>query len=253
MSLNIGNPSIDRAKAQVKWIEEREEDIFILTETKNSEGCNYIENYFFQYEYNFFSLNPGQKYNVYFPKSKTNDLGVMVVSKFPIKNMFSLFDLENRFHTRIVDVDIEYHNKDVHIIGLYVPSRDRTDEKVQRKKMFLIEVAKHINMLKKSSCVICGDLNILEKNHIPHYSTFFDWEYAFYDYFSKQNFLDAYRYCFPQNNEYSWVGRTNDGYRYDHCFVSNDILPNIKKCFYVHETRNDSLTDHSAIVLHLEF
>lgn len=157
-----------------------------------------------------------------------------------------------RIWTSSKAIDIEYNYKDIHIIGLYVPSRDRSDEKIERKKMFLVETAKHINKLKKMPCIICGDLNILEKDHIPHYSTFFDWEYAFYDYFNKQSYTDAFRYCYPQKNDYSWVGRTNDGYRYDHCFVTKDIKSNIKDCFYVHETRSRSLTDHSAIVVHLE-
>ena len=39
MTMNIGNPSIQRAQKQIEWIQNRTEDIFILTETKNSAGC----------------------------------------------------------------------------------------------------------------------------------------------------------------------------------------------------------------------
>lgn len=46
LSLNIGNPSLDRARKQCEWLDKRPEDVFILTETKNSQGCSYIEDFF---------------------------------------------------------------------------------------------------------------------------------------------------------------------------------------------------------------
>lgn len=252
MSLNIGNPSIDRAKKQVNWIESREEDVFVLTETKNSEGCNYIESYFSQHGYTLFTFNSNISYNVSFPKSQTRDLGVMIISRLPIKKTYSFFDEKNIYHARLLEVDIEYDKRSIHIMGVYVPSRDRSDAKINRKKTFLLETMKRVSTLKDSPCIICGDFNILEKNHIPHYNTFFDWEYDFYHDFNKYYFIDAFRHCHPDMNEYSWVGRTNDGYRYDHCFISKNYGKNIKDCFYVHESRKLSLTDHSAIVLDLE-
>ena len=42
LSLNIGNPSLERAKKQCRWLEKREEDVFVLTETKVSQGCAWI-------------------------------------------------------------------------------------------------------------------------------------------------------------------------------------------------------------------
>ena len=68
LTINIGNPSLDRARNQVKWLEQRFEDIFVLTETKESEGCKYIANYFdkpnnidlfsfFKFFYSFFTFS----------------------------------------------------------------------------------------------------------------------------------------------------------------------------------------------------
>ena len=65
-------------------------------------------------------------------------------------------------------------------------------------------------------------------------------------------FIDVYRYCYPQKNEYSWVGRTGDGYRYDYCFVSESLSNRIIDCRFIHETRNNKLTDHSALVVEIE-
>ena len=46
MTLNIGNPSLQRVQKQIDWLETRDEDVFVLTETKLSQGCLYLEEYF---------------------------------------------------------------------------------------------------------------------------------------------------------------------------------------------------------------
>jgi len=43
---NISNPSLERAGQQAQWLRKRPEDIFVLTETKKSEGCLFLERYF---------------------------------------------------------------------------------------------------------------------------------------------------------------------------------------------------------------
>ena len=122
-------------------------------------------------------------------------------------------------------------------------------------KQFVID---YLNYLKRISSeheipyVICGDLNVLEEGHIPHYRNFLKWEYDFYDRFRHFGYTDAFRLLHPTENEYSWVGRTNDGYRYDHCFVSNEISKCVVECRYVHETRKIPITDHSALTMTLD-
>ncbi len=253
LTLNIGNPSLERAIKQIKWLEQREESVFVLTETKNSEGCEYIEKYFKEYGYNLFTMNSEIKYDVYYPKSETGDLGVMIISKLPINNAYSIFNQSSLYYTRFAGCDVMSAGQLFRIIGLYVPSRDRSTEKVERKKQFCVDVANHIKKLNLSNVVICGDLNVLERSHEPKYSTFFKWEYSFYDFFEKNGYTDAFRYLCPNVNEYSWVGRTNDGYRYDHIFVSRELVSNIINCQYLHETRKDKLTDHSGMKLELKF
>ena len=203
MTLNIGNPSLQRVQKQIDWLETRDEDVFVLTETKLSQGCLYLEEYF-------------------------GEVGS------------TLF---------------VYGNK-VGVMGLYVPSRDSSAEKIKRKKQFVIDYLNYLKQLggkKEIPYVICGDLNVLEEKHVPHYRNFLKWEYDFYGRFSHFGYTDAFRLLHPTENEYSWVGRTNDGYRYDHCFVSKEISKRVVKCCYIHETRKIPITDHSALTLTLDF
>lgn len=80
-----------------------------------------------------------------------------------------------------------------------------------------------------------------------------NWEYNFYEHLLQSGYIDAFKMCHPNQQEYSWVGRTGNSYRYDYFFISQDLASNIKDCFFVHETRKLKLTDHSAIVLEVKF
>jgi exodeoxyribonuclease-3 len=252
LSLNIGNPSLERARKQCEWLKKRPEDVFVLTETKNSQGCLYIEDFFLQYGYDLFSMNSSIDFSVSFPKSKTGDLGVMIVSKHPIIESKNFFADDSIFFARQLEAVISINNLHINVVGLYVPSRDRSEEKILRKKLFVDNIEKFIIEPENVCRVIMGDLNILDRNHIPHYSTFFEWEYNFYDKIISEGYMDAYKYCNHGQQEYSWVGRTNDGYRYDYGFVSANLKDCISGCTYIHETREKGLTDHSAIVMELE-
>ncbi|KGL56835.1 hypothetical protein HQ50_00545 [Porphyromonas sp. COT-052 OH4946] len=254
LTLNIGNPSIERARSQVQWLEGRSEDVFVLTETKNSDGCKYIAEYFGNPTTDLFSPRTTESYDVYYPKSSTGDLGVMIISRVPIENRYSIYDLSHRFYARFAACDILFNGARINIVGLYVPSRDSSEERIKRKKDFCIDVANHIKDNQIAHRVICGDLNILDRGHTPHYSIFQDWEYRFYEFFINQGNVDAFRYYNPNLNDYTWVGRTNDGYRYDYFFVSNLLASKIVDCHIIHETRTSNrITDHSAVLLKLEW
>jgi len=252
LSLNIGNPSLIRAARQCDWLTKRDEDVFVLTETKNSQGCCYIEDYFLNQSNTLFNQNYRIEYDVSFPRSVTGDLGVMIISKRRIEETRNIFDNTSIYFSRQIESIIKHKNMSLNIMGLYVPSRDRSEIKIQRKKAFIDRITKRINSFQNSTSIIMGDLNILDHNHFPHYPTFYKWEYDFYDDIVKNGFIDAYRHCNPTTNEYSWIGRTGDGYRYDYCFVSDSLIQNVVNCSFEHETRELKLSDHSAITVELD-
>jgi len=66
-----------------------------------------------------------------------------------------------------------------------------------------------------------------------------------------QGFVDAHLRCAPGQQIYSWVGRTGEGYRYDYLHVGQALADRIDGCAYLHETREQRLTDHAAATLDL--
>lgn len=234
---NIRNPSLKRASKQVDWLVKRAESVFVLTESKRSKGCQMLEQYFQTLGYSVFSSKPEKK-----------DYGVIVISKNPMKP--SEFWETNYLNSRGISLNMIFPETEIELIGVYVPSRDSSPEKIKRKKRFL-ELLLNTFKKKQRSCkrILCGDFNILEPNHVPHYPFFEEWEYDFYKNLNKFQLMDAFRYITPDAEEYSWVGRTGNGYRYDHCFVSPDLVSSVKECFYLHEPRHKKLSDHSALII----
>jgi len=237
---NIANPSEKRAGKQAVWLRKRPEDVLALTETKASKGCLLIEKYFKAFGY-----------NVIFSKPEGKEFGTMIISKhFLSPGNFS--DLISFLPFRVSSAVINFQKRELEIINVYVPSRNASKEKISKKKRFLRDVTNAVEKIRQSTGkIFCGDFNVLEPNHIPHYSFFQKWEYDFYQDLIKHRLQDAFRYLNPEIQEYSWVGRTGDGYRYDHCFVSHDLLPFIRKCYYLHEPRETKLSDHSTLILEL--
>jgi len=249
LSLNIGNPSLERAKKQCEWLAGRPEDIFVLTETKESKGCGYIKEYFGKSAYTFSDENNKIKYFIDAPQSQTGDLGVILISRHEIFCRDNFFPEYSIYFSRQLETGVRVGEKEIHVAGLYVPSRDRSERKILRKKRYIDSMEMYLKESPKVNKIIMGDFNILERMHVPHYSTFYEWEYHFYDALLDAGYIDAFRQRHPDETEYSWVGRTNNGYRYDYCFVSADLQESILDCRYVHETRDIHITDHSAITV----
>jgi exodeoxyribonuclease-3 len=137
------------------------------------------------------------------------------------------------------------------VIGLYVPSRDASAEKTERKRKWLAACdAALAPVAAGMPVIVAGDLNILEPGHQPRYPFFAPFEYDFYQALAGTHGLtDAFRHLHPHDAEYSWVGRTGDGYRYDHAFCSRTLSGLITDCRYLHQPRQDKLSDHSALTI----
>ena len=225
LELNIGNPSFQRAQRQCAWMKVKDYDIYVLTETRNSDGCNYISAY-------MESLG----YQVIFPKPNGKNLGVMILSKIYLEKIDFLLNPNDELYGRFIKCHIAEGKYQFDLVGMYVPSRDRTYEKVLRKKRFCNII---LDELKNNgyNLVLCGDYNVISIDHVPHYSAYFQWEYQFLQELSNMHLIDIYELLHPNTQEYSWKGRTGNGYRYDYIHIGRSIIDRVNTCCYIHETR----------------
>lgn len=218
-----------RAIRQVKWIRSVDPDVIVLTEIKRSKGTGYISD-------RLQALN----YNVRYQEPDENGYGSMLASKYPIHEINSE---DERLGPRVASAALDIHGQIVDVIGVYVHIR-----RGEEKRSFLDNVLEHIEGHPEGPMVFCGDFNILEPDHVPHYSKFEEWEYEFYKRLGQIGLRDAFRLLNHDKIEYSWVGNRGEGYRYDHIFMSADLLPSIVNCRYLHDPRENGLSDHSGMI-----
>jgi len=140
------------------------------------------------------------------------------------------------------------------LLGLYVPSRGPKERRNEDKRAFQRAVTAALpGFLGQfgGPVIVAGDLNVVEPGHIPHHAVFGDWEYDFYRSFAEAGLTDAYRALHPDAAGHSWFGRSGQGYRFDHAFVTTPHARLIRSCRYLQEPRELCITDHAAMTLFL--
>ena len=243
LTFNIGNPSPERAQRQLSWLAGREEHVLVLTETKASAGCQLLADAFTTAGYAVCHPGPGP-----------GEYGTMIVSRVAA-TPDGFGDRVGYLPSRAAAVVLPAPGGPLRVIGLYVPSRDASADKTERKRKWLAACDAALGAVTgEMPAIVLGDLNVLEPGHQPRYSFFAPFEYDFYQALAGAHGLaDAFRHLHPQDAEYSWVGRTGDGYRYDHAFCSRSLRDLITACGYLHQPRQDKLSDHSALTPRLGF
>jgi exodeoxyribonuclease III len=241
-TLNIANPSPERAQRQVAWLAGRPEDVLVLTETKASQGCTLLAKAFRAAGYAVFDSQP-----------PPGEYGVMIVSRLRAQPDHPTTRL-GYLPSRAASCLLPTPDGPLRVVGAYVPSRDASVEKTERKRRWLAEFATMLASVNgQHPVVLAGDLNVLEPDHQPRYRFFASFEYDFYRSLSAQHgLIDAYRHQHPATIEHSWVGRTGDGYRYDHAFCTAALRKRITNCSYDHTPRLEKLSDHSALTIRLD-
>ena len=239
LTFNIGNPSPERAQRQLAWLASRDEHVLVLTETKASAGCQLLAGAF-----------TAAGYHVTYPEPGPGEYGTMIISRVAAAPD-GFGDQIGYLPSRAAAVILPAPGGPLRVIGLYVPSRDASAEKTERKRKWLAACDAALAAVTAGMpAIVAGDLNILEPGHQPRYPFFAPFEYDFYQALAGTHGLtDAFRHLHPHDAEYSWVGRTGDGYRYDHAFCSRSLRGLITDCRYLHQPRQDKLSDHSALTI----
>jgi exodeoxyribonuclease III len=236
LTLNVASPSVARAERQLAWLAERKEQVLVLTELSSGAGSHLLIDRF-----------AAAGWEVRGGGLEGLDRGVAIASRLRLAPRAG--DILSFLPSRAESVALGH----LDVVGVYVPSRDDSLEKVERKRNFCTALSTFLTERAPRAAIVIGDLNILEPTHRPRYGIFHDWEYRFYEDFRMHGFVDAYRLKHPEEVEYSWVDYRDRGYRFDHVFVSEPLAELVQRCAYVHDTRETDLSDHSALLVELDW
>jgi exodeoxyribonuclease-3 len=166
------------------------------------------------------------------------------------------FDLEGRL--------IQSRLSDVILFNVYFPSGQSGQERVDFKLEFYAELLEKCDELhnKGEMLIICGDFNTAHqeidlKNHKQNHKTsgFLPEERAWVQKYLDHGFVDAFRYLYPQKEQYTWwsyranARQRNVGWRLDYFLVSEKLIPRVKDVV-IHDQILGS--DHCPVSLFLD-
>ena len=239
-TLNISGPSVERAERLAEFMLALDLDVLVLTETRANSGTEYLLAEF---------ADAG--YEVQWPlPSSARERGVAVLSRVASRGTTKRSASVDLSH-RLVVGDVG-GAATVTLLAAYVPSRDASQPKLERKRRFLaqlLEVVEH--SARTGRVILMGDLNVVSRAHQPRYPAFRSWEYDALDHVLDHGLIDVFADLHPGVQAHSWIGRTGNGYRYDYAFVSQDLAGAVRECEYLHEPRERGLSDHAALMLTL--
>jgi len=240
LSLNIGAAAAPRAATILSWLRRRDEDVLVLTETSAGDGTRLL-----------LDGLQARGYRTFFA-SDARDRGVAVASRIPVHDVLDS-QLSLTLPWRASGVVLDTRPR-VALIGVYVPSRDRTPMKVARKEAFLASLLQSVRGLTsglRSRLLVVGDYNAVARRHSPPIPGFFPYEYAFHEQLEDLGLKAAHELGRPGPQPHSWIGRTGNGYLYDYVHVGKALQSSVERCSYLHGPRERRLTDHAAVTVRL--
>ena len=126
------------------------------------------------------------------------------------------------------------------LMGCYFPQR-------QEKSIVFNYILSQIEIDKP--LIVLGDFNTGKHLIDEDKATFYCAEYM--GKLEESSLLDMFRTLHPHAREFSWFSNSKNGFRIEHIFASESFRERLLDCRYIHYPREEKISDHSAMVIHL--
>lgn len=240
LTLNIGAAALSRAAKISRWLRKRSDDLIVLTETSSGLGTRLLHSELESVGYSTYAT------------ADSHDRGVLVASRVAVCE--SLSDrLSVTLPWRATGIVLGTAPQ-VALVGVYVPSRDRSAAKVARKEAFMSSLLESVRALPETlrrRLVLVGDYNAVARRHDPPLAGFFPYEYGFHEELERIGLSAAHELRPRGGHPHSWIGRTGTGYLYDYIHVGADLQRRVQRCEYLHSPRTRRLSDHAAVAVQI--
>lgn len=184
-----------------------------------------------------------------YAKFDRRDRGVLVATRQPVHEVLDE-RLDVTLPWRVAGIVLDTAPR-VAVVGVYVPSRDRTEVKVARKRDFIASLLAGMRALPETlrrHMLLVGDYNAVARDHQPRLPGFFPYEYEMHDALAGFGLTSAHTLRPSPIQPHSWIGRTGIGYLYDYVHVGEGLHDRVERCNYLHAPRESRLSDHAAVV-----
>jgi exodeoxyribonuclease-3 len=239
LTLNIAVAAEPRAARILRWLRTRDDDLIVLSETSGGAGTELVRRGLEASGYTTFSDAPGR------------DRGVLIASRLPVRQMLEKVSVTLPCRAQAIMLNT---SPQLAVVGIYVPSRDRSPEKVARKRGFIASLLESLRSLPEElrrHLLLLGDYNAVPRDHDPPLPGFFQYEYAFHDELGELGLNPAHVLKPYGGQPHSWIGRTGIGYLYDYAHLGAGLDSRLERCQYLHAPRQQRLSDHAALTVRL--
>jgi exodeoxyribonuclease-3 len=251
LSWNVNGIRSIKTKGFLEWLKKESPDIICLQETKISDLLQLDAD-----------LREPTGYHTYWnaPERK-GYAGVAVFTKEkPAEVRYDLGESSLDLEGRVIMAEYPGFT----LFNIYFPNGGAENKRVPYKMAFYDVFLKYADFLKVEGkkMVICGDVNTAHKEidlarpkENAKKTGFLPEERAWMDKFVGHGYVDTFRHFSKEPNQYSyWDIKTgararNVGWRIDYFFVSENLLPAVRKAFIMPEVMG---SDHCPVGIILE-
>ncbi|XVX21142.1 endonuclease/exonuclease/phosphatase family protein [Actinomycetota bacterium] len=242
LALNVSSPPEERAKGLLEYLWLREEELLVLTEVGAAKGSGLIRR-----------VCRAAGYAVHSPTLSGRELGVSVIGRGVDVEPLELPPLPV-LPERVTAL----RAGGVRVLGVYGAASDpvRYSSAAQRERkrewlaayaLWLVEV-----LGDGEPTVVVGDLNIVDPLSAVGLRYVQPEEREVYEgMVGPMGLVDAYQHSHPGSAGISWVDHSGAGCRYDHAFVTPDLVTPGLAADLDHTPREAGLSDHSALAVRL--
>lgn len=226
LSWNIRQGGGSRIRTIAKKLIARKSQILVLSEYRNNDNGALLRNIL---------LKAGYRYQ-YVTNASKQENSVLIASIIPGAVCWTPLEVVD-YRENLLWVKFSAFT----LIGGYFPHKKKHD--------LFNAIVDYIEQ-SAEACVLVGDYNT-GINYIDQVGHSFWYQDELASLLSL-GMVDGFRHLHGnEKREYSWYSHQGNGYRYDHSYLSKQLLPVLKACEYIHKWREDKLSDHSPMILKL--
>lgn len=249
ISWNVNGIRASLGKGFLEWLNKESPDILGIQETKSHPD-----------QLTFDILHPAGYHTYWSAAERKGYSGVAVFSKTEPKNVqeglgVKEFDTEGR--TLILEYD------DFVLFNIYFPNGSAENRRVPFKMAFYDAFLTKAEILRKEgkSIIVCGDVNtshteidLARPKENERNTGFLPEERAWVSKFLAKGYVDTFRHFNKELGHYTWWdyksrARERDiGWRLDYFFISENLLPKLKKAFILKDVDG---SDHCPVGIEL--
>ena len=243
LSWNVNGLRAVLDKGFLEWLAKESPDVLCLQETKA-----------YPDQLDSSVISPSSYTTYWNNPSRKGYAGVAVFVKkkaVSVKKDFSVRSFDTEGRALILEMD------EFVLLNIYFPNGRMGPDRLEYKLEFYDRFLKFADGFKNRNLVICGDFNTAHKEidlarpkENKMFSGFLPAEREWMDKFVSHGYVDTFRHFNKEGTQYTyWDYKTaarkrNVGWRIDYFFVTEELLPGVKKAFIMPEVQG---SDHCPV------